>query len=91
MLSQVVEGKERVVAYASRVLSRTERKYCATRRELLAVVWAAHHFRPYLYGRRFNLRTDHHCLKWLHSFKEPEDGSLVCQNLFYHLQTRHMK
>ena len=72
VLSQVVEGKERVVAYASRILSRTERKYCATRRELLAVVWAAQLFRPYLYRRRFNLRTDHHCLKWLHSFKEPE-------------------
>ena len=72
VLSQVVDGKERVVAYASRVLSRTERKYCATRREMLAVVWAAHHFRLYLYGRQFELRTDHHCLKWLHSFKEPE-------------------
>ena len=49
VLSQVVEGKERVVAYASRVLSRTKRKYCATRHKLLAVVWAAQHFRPYLY------------------------------------------
>ena len=31
VLSQVVDGHECVVSYASRVLSRSERKYCATR------------------------------------------------------------
>eukprot|EP00731_Ephydatia_muelleri_P004975 Em0002g1151a len=72
VLAQNVDGVERVVAYASRALSRTENKYCATRREMLALVWAARHFRPYLYGRKFTLRTDHHCLQWLHNFKEPE-------------------
>ena len=39
---------------------------------MLALVWATRHFRPYLYGRRFTLRTDHNCLRWLHNFKEPE-------------------
>ena len=28
-----------IIAYASRVLTKTERQYCATRREMLAVVW----------------------------------------------------
>ena len=37
VLAQTVDGDERVVAYASRALSRTEKKYCATRRELLAL------------------------------------------------------
>ena len=72
VLAQNVDRVERVVAYASRALSRTEKKYCAMRREMLALVWAAHHFRPYLYRRKFILRTDHHCLQWLHNFKEPE-------------------
>ena len=72
VLSQVVGGCEHVLAYASRVLSKNERKYCATRREMLALVWAVHHFRPYLYGKEFQIRTDHNCLKWLLSFKEPE-------------------
>ena len=72
VIAQNVDRVERVVAYASRALSRTEKKYCATRREMLALVWAAHHFRPYLYRRKFTLRTDHHCLQWLHNFKEPE-------------------
>ena len=40
VLAQNVDGVERVVAYASRALSRTEIKYCATRREMLVLVWA---------------------------------------------------
>ena len=34
VLSQVQDGKERVVAYGSFVLSTTQRNYCVTRREL---------------------------------------------------------
>ena len=30
------------------------------------------HFRYYLLGRKFRLRTDHHSLVWLMSFKEPQ-------------------
>ncbi|KAL5477031.1 hypothetical protein EMCRGX_G023770 [Ephydatia muelleri] len=72
VLSQVIEGEEKVVAYASKTLTRTERKYCVTHREILALVWVTHHFRPYLYGHKFVLRTDHSALQWLHNFKEPE-------------------
>ena len=73
VLSQVQEnGTECVVAYASRALTRQEQKYCVTRRELLAVVEFTHHFRPYLLGRQFTLRTDHGSLVWLKIFKEPE-------------------
>ncbi|KRZ82575.1 Retrovirus-related Pol polyprotein from transposon opus [Trichinella sp. T8] len=38
-----------VIAYASRSLPRAERGYCATRREMLSLVWATQHFRLYLY------------------------------------------
>lgn len=72
VLSQEVEAGEKVVAYYSRTLSRQERNYCVTRRELLAVIAALHHFRPYLYGQPFLLRTDHASLTWLLSFREPE-------------------
>ena len=73
VLSQKQEdGTERVIAYASRVLSKAERRYCVTRRELLAVVFFIDHFRHYLIGRSFTLRTDHGSLTWLWKFKNPE-------------------
>jgi hypothetical protein len=71
VLSQIQNGEERVVAYWSKTLSPAERNYCVTRRELLAVVEACKHFRCYLYGRQFLLRTDHASLVWLKSRKEP--------------------
>lgn len=72
VLSQEGEHGEQVVAYFSRSLSRPQRNYCVTRRELLAVILGLRHFRPYLYGQKFLLRTDHASLTWLLHFKEPE-------------------
>lgn len=72
VLSQHGDEGERAVAYFSRSLSRAERNYCVTRRELLAVVRALQHFRPYLHGSHFLIRTDHASLTWLLNFKNPE-------------------
>ena len=73
VLSQVDEGgRERVIAYGSRLLTKPERQYCVTRRELLAVVTFAKQYRPYLTGQRFLLCTDHGSLTWLRNFREPE-------------------
>ncbi|KRY19033.1 Retrovirus-related Pol polyprotein from transposon TNT 1-94, partial [Trichinella patagoniensis] len=63
---------ERVIAYASRTLSKTDWKYSTTRKELLSIVYFTKLFRPYLVGQRFTLRTDHDSLTWLRNFKEPE-------------------
>jgi hypothetical protein len=71
VLSQIQDGEERVVAYASRLLTQQEKNYCVTRRELLAVVYFMKHFRPYLLGRKFLVRTDHAALKWLRNMPEP--------------------
>ena len=72
VLSQVIDDEEKVVAYASRALTKAERQYAATRREMLALVWSLKHFRPYLYGKPFRARTDHKSLQWLQSFRHPE-------------------
>ena len=72
VLSQSIDGKEYVIAYGSRVLSRTERRYCITRRELLAVIHFIKLYKHYLIGKKFLVRTDHAALKWLKSFKHAE-------------------
>ena len=72
VLSQNIDGQEKVAAYASRALTKSERKYCVTRKELLAVVYFVKYFRHYLYGKRFTVRTDHGSLRWLLNFKNPE-------------------
>ena len=73
VLSQVhTDGQEHVIAYGSRSLSKPERRYCTTRKELLAVVFFTKQFRPYLLGKAFSLRTDHGSLQWLYNFKAPE-------------------
>lgn len=72
VLSQVQGGKERVIAFAARALTKAERNYSTTRKELLALVWGSEHFETYLYGRRFLARTDHNALQWLRNFKNPK-------------------
>ena len=62
VLSQIQDGREKVVAYAGRCLNRAEANYCVTRKELLAVVYFTRHFRHYLFGKKFILRTDHSAL-----------------------------
>ena len=72
VFSQEQGGEEHVIAYYSRTLSRPERNYCVTRKELLAVVASIAQFHHYLYGRRFIVRSDHASLQWLMHFKQPE-------------------
>lgn len=72
VLSQSVDGIEKPIAFFSRVMNSAQRNYCATRRELLAVISALQHFRHYLLGNKVILRTDHYSLKWLNTFKRPE-------------------
>ncbi len=59
VLSQKQNGHERVIAYYSRSLTRRERNYCLTRKELLVVVKAIEKFHYYVYGQRLVVRTDH--------------------------------
>jgi hypothetical protein len=72
VLSQIQDGVERPIAFASRSLSKSEKKYCITRKELLAAVHFVKYFKQYLYGRQFTLWTDHSSLRWLMNFKDPE-------------------
>ena len=64
VLAQHVEdGTLHPVAFASRTLKPHEQNYGATELEALGVVWAAKHFRHYLYGHKFVIHFDHEALK----------------------------
>ena len=59
VLQQVQDGKEKVIAYASKRLDKTQQRYSVTRRELLAMVTFIYQLKHYLAGNKFIIRTDH--------------------------------
>lgn len=71
VLFQVIDGKERVIAYASRSLSRAERNYSVVERECLAVLFNIEKFRGFVEGVPFTVITDHYSLLWLSTIKNP--------------------
>ncbi len=56
------EGQDRVIQYISRTLQEAERKWCVSEKEALAIIFDCETFRPYLYGSKFFVYTDHHSL-----------------------------
>lgn len=63
------EGKEYVVAYASRSLRGAEERYPITELECLAVIWGIQHFHKFLLEKKFIVYTDHAALKGLKKAK----------------------
>lgn len=53
----------------ARSLSKSERNYSTTKRELLAVIFALDKFHQFLWGNPFTLYTDHKALTYLHTQK----------------------
>lgn len=71
ILSQGPIGSDKPICYASRTLNESEINYSTIEKELLAIVWATKYFRPYLFGRKFKILTDHKPLQWMMNLKEP--------------------
>ena len=69
MLTQQHEDGEHPIVYISRVMTKAERNFSATERELLGLIWAIKRLRPYLEGYKFTAITDHSSLKWLNNLK----------------------
>lgn len=71
VLSQGPIGRDRPIAFASRTLNKSEENYSTIEKELLAIYWATKHFRPYLFGTKFVLFTDHKPLTCAVNLKDP--------------------
>jgi hypothetical protein len=72
VLYQLPKGKEypkciNYISFMAQSLQERERKYSATKKELLAIVFALNKFHHYLWGRSFDLFSDHRALTFLHS------------------------
>ena len=65
VLQQEVKGRTNFIVFASKALAKAQLNYSATKRELLAVVFALQRLRQYLYGVHFVLKTDHKALSFM--------------------------
>ena len=59
VLQQFHQGNWRPIAYFSKQLKPNEKKYSTFDRELLAVYLSIKHFRHFVEGRAFHVKTDH--------------------------------
>lgn len=93
VLYQEYEDRPHYFKFSARALRGVEAKsYGATKRELLAVIFALQEFRPWLWGKQFKLRTDHSSLTYLFTQKS---ANQMIQNWFeilidYDFEIEHM-
>jgi hypothetical protein len=79
ILSQEYPESERVIAYASKKTSDTEKRCGITQLEAAVVVWAINLFcDPYLYDKKFRLITNHKALLKLQTMS-PENNKTLKQ------------
>lgn len=57
------KDEHRIVAYGSRILTETEKRYSHIEKEALAIIWACQKFHLYIYATRFTLVTDNRALQ----------------------------
>ena len=69
VLTQTHKDGPRIISYASRSLTDTEKRYSQTEKEAFALVWACEKFHPYIYGVPFELVTDHKPLEVIYGPK----------------------
>ena len=69
VLLQETNNEWQPVAYGSRTMTETERRYAQIEKEALSLTWATEKFSMYLLGRSFHMETDHKLLVPLLSTK----------------------
>lgn len=72
VLSQISDdGSDLPISFASKTFTKGERNKATIEQELLAIHFGIKYFRPYIYGVKFLVRSDHKPLQYLFSLKDP--------------------
>lgn len=71
VLSQETDGHDLPVAFYSRAFQKGEKNKAIIEKELLAIYHAIMFFKPYVYGTKFQVNSDHKPLTHLFSMKNP--------------------
>ena len=77
--------ENKVIAYASKALTKTEQRYANIERELLACVFGAERFHTYIYGKSFSIESDHKPLQTI-SKKSLNSAPARLQRMLLRLQ-----
>jgi len=72
VLSQIQDGRERVLAYGHKTFTKSQRNYCTTMRELCALAHFVFKYRKMVWGCHTIVRTDHQALIWLKKYHATE-------------------
>src|SRR6266540_1575393 len=67
------DGRERIIACASRTYNEHEKKYPITKQECLAVVWGVEKFKQFLSVKPFKIITDHMALETIKTVDLPSE------------------
>ncbi len=70
LIQQDDEGNEKPICYASRTLTRTEQRYSAGEREMLAIYHWIRYWHAYVWGKHFSVYTDHSPLTGIKTKKD---------------------
>ncbi|UYV69910.1 K02A2.6-like [Cordylochernes scorpioides] len=81
LLQKSEDGYQKAVAYASRTMSETEKRWAQIEKESLAIVWAYERFQDYLMGNTFSIETDHKPLIPIFSTKNLDEMTPRIQRL----------
>lgn len=79
VLTQIQHNGRRIIAYFSKKLNSTRRKYAAVEKECLAVLWAIEAFRNYIEGTHFRVITDARSLVWLSRVSAEKGSAKLCR------------
>lgn len=71
MPTQKFNGNDLPIAFASKTFTKGESDKSTVEKELIDIHFAIKHFRPYVSGNHFIVKSDHKPLTYLFSLKDP--------------------